>query len=92
MLRLCFGRYLLFSCVAGAMLAACGSSRDKLAFPEMLPSSIAYRASGDLLYVAHGEKMGSSYFGVLSVLTFPRGKPVATITLPGFGTGTCSDA
>ena len=92
MLRLYFGCCLLFACVAGTMLAGCEGSRDLVASPGMLPSSIASGANGDLLYVAHGEKTGSSYFGILSVLTLHRGKPVATITLPGFGTGTCADA
>jgi hypothetical protein len=92
MLRLHFGRYFLFTCVAGAILAGCGGSRDQAALPGMLPSSLASGATGDLLYVAHGVTKGSNYYGVLSVLTFPGGKPVATIALAGFGTGTCSDA
>ncbi|MGA8099073.1 MAG: hypothetical protein WB810_10480 [Candidatus Cybelea sp.] len=92
MIRLRFGRYAL---IAGAvtMLTGCGAGREQSALPGVPGNEAAQRAAGgDLLYVAHVEKKETSrYQGVLSVMTFPHGKTVATIALPDFATGTCAD-
>jgi hypothetical protein len=82
-----------------AMLAGCGGQRavgGGGAVPAIeSTSSETLRAAtppGDLLYVARVLGKPGHYRGAISVLTFPNGKPVATILTPGFTTGLCSDA
>jgi hypothetical protein len=81
-----------------AALAGCNGLQGQTGAP-VPPAPFAGReaavgvraASGDLLYVAHAKKIGTTYRPLLSVLTFPGGKHVATITLDGFAAGVCSD-
>ncbi|MFZ0032351.1 MAG: hypothetical protein WAK84_10805 [Candidatus Cybelea sp.] len=92
MMMLRFGRFALVAS-AVAMSTGCGGTRGQTTVPGLPSYVAASRVSGDLLYVAHTEKLGANrYRGLLSVLTFPQGKPVTTIDLPGLPTGSCADA
>jgi len=75
------------------MLAACQGSQSQFGAPPALPQSqAAAKGSGDLLYVGGAQdKHGGKSRGALAVVTFPGGKPVATIALDGYPTGICSD-
>jgi len=79
----------LAACLSVAMLAGCGGDRVAGGVGAVPASSAA--TSGNLLYVAHLVGKYRDYRGVLSVLTFPDGKPVMTIALDGFVTAVCSD-
>ncbi|MGA7200856.1 MAG: hypothetical protein WBX26_03440 [Candidatus Cybelea sp.] len=95
-----FGRYALGSCVAVAILAACGGSQPPIGAPGVLPQSRAIptyaehgrswmlpeRKSGDLLYAALGQA------GEVDVFSFPQGKLVQTLTGLNFPSGLCSDS
>jgi hypothetical protein len=71
-----FGRYALCSCVAAALLAACGGSQPPIGAPgAMLPSLIRPDAHGrDLLYVTGGST---------NIFTFPKGQLVSNFGVTG---------
>lgn len=86
----------VFTC---AMLCACGAPPFDTAQGVEQPlngSQAVLPASsfgGDLLYVTNAKKLGpNKYVGLIEVLTFPQGKPYATIHLHGFANGLCTDA
>lgn len=76
---------------ASLMLANCGGSSSQSVLPSVAPVARA-DANGDLLYVGHAVRVGSTFQGELSVFTFPGGKSVSTIDLLGLATGVCSDS
>jgi hypothetical protein len=83
--------YALGSLATVAMLAGCAGSSGQVMTPQEPVQSAASISGGDLLYIAHidGEAKHESH-GIVSILTFPQGKPVATIS--GFEPwGMCSD-
>lgn len=96
-----FGRWSLALSIAVAILSGCGGSSQRTMAPQVpqvlqLPQApgrgAASDSSGDLLYVAHvvGEAKHEPH-GVVSILTLPHGKVVATIA--GLSArGICSDA
>lgn len=74
-----------------AIVTACGGGGAP--FTVFAPESHrAQPQTGDLLYVAHAQEDHRRSRGVLSVLAFPQGKPVATIGTDGFPLAACSDA
>lgn len=79
------------------LLSGCGGSQpsidptqQKSALPLDGQAEMSPDASGDLLYVANEGSDGSNGTDV-SVLTYPQGKPVMTITGIGVPWGICSD-
>jgi hypothetical protein len=91
MIRLRFSHGALSAGVFVATLAGCGGAPSPLAGPQALePAGTRTSSSGSpLLYAAHDDR---ARVGLVSVLTFPQGKPFATIRTPGYPIGTCSDA
>ena len=82
----------LSGCLTVAMLAGCGGGRAGMVPPSAAaPSETLTGKSGDLLYVSRTLGKPNDYRGVLSILSFPDGKLVATIATDGFPTGLCSD-
>jgi len=93
------GRYALSSCVATALLAACGGSQPPIGAPGATPQSraIAMHAerggswmlpgtSGqDLIYATNGCEGAC-------VMSYPSGDLVSSITLSGDKEGSCSDS
>lgn len=73
-----------------ALTTSCGGSSSPNVTPIVAPA-VRADASGDLLYVAVHTGGGAAYRGILSVVTFPGGKPVNTIDLSGYPSGVCSD-
>ncbi len=75
-----FGRYALCSCVAAAMLAACGGSRPPIGAPGAMPQRYAIAThtkkpvSGELLYASDNEG------GAIRVFSYPQGGLVQTLT------------
>ncbi|MFY9663102.1 MAG: hypothetical protein WAL67_00790 [Candidatus Cybelea sp.] len=90
------GLQVLALCGVSAALGACGGDRT-LGAPAMPAGTFAGKQqagstagySGDLLYIAHSGH--HRFHGLLSVLTFPQGKLVSTISITRFATGICSD-
>lgn len=83
--------YALSICVAAAMLAACGGSQPPIGAPGAMPQTSARKAAGSygaLLYIASGS------YDTVDMYTFPAGKYVGKITLPGVDNayGMCSDS
>jgi hypothetical protein len=76
---------------ASLMLASCGGSSGQNVTLSVAPA-VRGDASGDLLYIGHAVRIGSGFQGELSDFTFPGGKSVSTIDLPGLATGVCSDS
>jgi hypothetical protein len=76
---------------AVALSEACGATVAPTAPLQAPAQTAASSPSDDLLYVGHVDGEASHKpRGVVSILTFPQGKPVATIS--GFGPwGMCSD-
>jgi hypothetical protein len=73
------------------MLAGCGGSQPPIGAPGTMPQSGAHKAAGSysaLLYVASGP------YDAVDMYTFPAGKYVGKITLPGVDSayGMCSDS
>jgi hypothetical protein len=88
MQRLGLGRSILGDCLlsvaaATAMLTGCGGAPATLS-PNAV--SAPQTSSADLLYVANELAANG-----VSILTFPQGRPVATITNIGGPQGICSD-
>ncbi|MBV8531949.1 MAG: hypothetical protein JO104_11570 [Candidatus Eremiobacteraeota bacterium] len=87
--------FALSGCVAATLLGGCGSLQGPM--PGALPSSAAVETSaarlpdvqGDLLYVAHAPGFYDKNT-LVSILSLPHGKRIATISL-GELTGMCSD-
>lgn len=74
------------------LLVGCSSQGTMpIARSGVSSSQGAAKSSGYLLYVAHAAKSHSKYISVVSVLTFPAGKPYARIELTGYSAGACSD-
>jgi hypothetical protein len=98
MATLRFNSPALAACLGLAMLAGCGGER---AIGGGVPPSStgmssqaltgASAASGDLLYVTTFKRGRRGPRGVVSILTFPGGRPVANIFTAGFPTAACSD-
>jgi hypothetical protein len=96
---------LTLACLGLAMLAGCSEERaigggvppSGTGMSSQAPNGAsaasggASAASGDLLYVTTFEKGRRGPRGVVSILTFPGGRPVANIFTAGFGTAACSD-
>lgn len=84
-----FGRNALSSCVAVAMLAACGGSQPLNVTPRAMPQSraIVHRAtaSGELLYATEPERSD------MLVFSYPQGKLVQTLTFAYPPFFLCSD-
>jgi hypothetical protein len=93
-----YSRYALSSCVAAAMLAACGGSQPPIGAPGAMPQTFALAAhadrgtswmlpdakSFDLLYVSDDDE--------LLVFSYPKGTLVGEISVPsGDFAGLCSD-
>lgn len=85
-----FARLLVLS-VAGAMAAGCGGFTAQSTLPRPSLQNAAPSVRGALLYVAHVEGLAKHQpHGVVAILTYPQGNPVATIT--GISPwGICSD-
>lgn len=69
-----------------ALIAGCASAGSTGSVPTAMTPTVARHAtssSGDLLYVSN--------VGVISVLTYPQGQTVATITTDAFPGAMCSD-
>jgi hypothetical protein len=75
---------------ASLAFTSCGGSSSQNITPTVAPA-VRSATNSDLLYVGYTARMGSTSQGVLSVVTFPGGTPVATIDLAGYPTGACSD-
>ena len=92
-----FSRYVLYSCVAAAILAGCGGSQPPIGAPgamhesPAIPSHANHSASStgsDLLYASGG----TGTKGAVYVYSYPQGDLVQTLTgliVPG---GECVDA
>jgi hypothetical protein len=85
-----FSRFALVWAVV-ALLAGCGGSQPPIGAPRAMPQSSAHKAAGSysaLLYVASGA------YDTGDMYTFPAGKHVGKITLPGVDSayGMCSDS
>ena len=95
-----FGRHVLSSCVAAALLAACGGSQPPLGAPGAMPQSRSIVAlerarswilpeakSGDLIYAVGG-------CGGTCVLSYPKGKLVGALDVgnaPPYSSDGCTD-
>jgi hypothetical protein len=85
----CRGYVLAFAAIL-AIPAGCGGSAGQTMTPSQAPAqSIASNLRRDLLYVAHARSYSAKQTAV-SILTFPQGRPVATISV-GYLSGMCSD-
>ena len=81
---------MLCACGAPPFDTAQGVEQPLNGSQAVLPAS---SFGGDLLYVTNAKKLGpNKYVGLIEVLTFPQGKPYATIHLHGFANGLCTDA
>jgi WD40 repeat protein len=95
-----FSRYVLGSCVAAAMLAACGELQPPIGAPGAMTQTSAVAAQaergtswmlpeaaeGDLLYVSSKRR------AEVDVLSYPQGKSVGELPISqGTITGLCSD-
>lgn len=90
--RLASSAFRLF--LTAALLGGCaGEHGAGSALPSALHAAGApAAASGDLLYVAHNVRLhGGSYQGVLSVLTFPKGRAFEDVRTPGIVSAICAD-
>jgi len=83
-----FGRCALGTCVAAAMLAACGGSQPPIGAPEAMPQNRAHGASGspgDLIYAA------TYSFGVY-MFAYPSGTYVGSLQVNAASSkGMCTD-
>jgi hypothetical protein len=80
---------------AAAALSGCGgvqTGTSPTGAPAIRDSSPLSTTSGDLLYFGHAVREDTTFRYLLSVVTFPGGKPVATVRLKGPTVGACSDA
>jgi hypothetical protein len=80
-----FGRS-ISACAAGFLLSACSFSNGVLPAPFQVVAVSKSTSSGALLYVAN-----DSVAAGVSIVTFPQGKVVGTITNIGYPRGVCAD-
>lgn len=80
-------RYLLSLATAIALLSGCGSLANSPAGFSPSDVSVPQTSSGDLLYVANELAANG-----VTILTYPQGNYITTITNVGSPTGICSDA
>jgi hypothetical protein len=95
-------RYALCSCVAAAMLAACGGSQPPVSAPGAMPQSRAIATHAErakswmlpeakdqsLLYVPNSDPSGGGY---VSVYSYPHGDLMGTLTEFSNPDGVCVD-
>jgi hypothetical protein len=87
-----FARYSLGIVALAAMSAGCGPEIRSPAVSSPFATNQAAHVRGALLYVLHTVGMGSHASSDVSMLTYPRGKTVATLQLQEYATGICSDS
>ncbi len=84
-------------CIGILLLGGCAGQRSNAPIIPtgafVSPAANAAARSGDLLYIAHNERMENGHYrGVLSFFTFPQGEAVQDVTTPGIVLAACSDA
>jgi hypothetical protein len=92
MMALRLGQHAFGIVAALGMLAGCGPALTSPGVTTGTFDAGGRPARAALLYVAHSETLGVHRHVGVAVLTFPQGKPVASISGHGAPSGVCADA